>query len=92
MQPVNIVAAVSNQHEKEYFSHKNEGNNADEFKKMLAEQQKKIVNKEEHHEGPEEDNEYKDQEHTKMEKMNYYNRNAIETSFYMEVATHEFKC
>lgn len=86
MQSISVVAAVNNQAEKEYLSHHAGENHSDEFKKLLDEQKKKFVKKEEHHE------ELHEQEETKMEKMNFYTRNAIEGSFYMATTSKDYKC
>ena len=86
MQPINNVAAVSNPTEKKHLSSKENVSNAEDFKRLLAEQEKKLAKKEEVQEVHEE------QEHTTMEKMNSYNNKAKEISFYMTMATKDIKC
>lgn len=86
VQPINSVAAVSNSTEKKHLSSKEDVSNAEDFKRMLAEQEKKLAKKEEVDENHEE------QEHTAMEKMNCYNNKAKEISFYMTMATKDIKC
>ena len=103
MQPVFVVEAANNQPEREYNTHHPPGDsNSEQFRVMLNEQEKKFGHMSEgqhdgqKHKDPDtehDEEQTENQEYTrKMDKMNYYNKNAVEASFYMTAATKDYRC
>lgn len=86
VQPVNLVASVNNSMENKHLSGQDDFGSYKNFACMLAEEEKKAAKKAAGKEIQ------LQQEHTSMQKMNYYNHNAKEVYFYMAMATTDMKC